>query len=180
MTHLLNKHAPLKSEVVKIVPNAPWFDFENENVRRLCRKAQSQYKRTGLDAHKDNYKNPNLAFEKKRIYYSERLRNSSNPSKSLYSVTNKLLDKKQETILPETTNDLELADSFINYFTNKIDKIRSRFVMAPSDDTSIVVPNSQLSSFQRVTVDDIHQTVLSYGIKCSPEDLNFRFSQKLY
>ena len=92
------------------------------------------YIRTGLDAHKDNYKSlrkqtTNLAFEKKRKYYSERLGNSSNSSESLYSVINKLLDKKQENILPDTKNDLELADSFINYFTNKIDKIRSWFVM---------------------------------------------------
>ena len=81
-----------------------------------------------------------------------------------------MLDKKQETVLPDTKNDLELADSFINYFTNKIDKIRSQFVMVSSDDTSIVVLNYPLSSFQTVTVDDIHQIVLSHGIKCSPED----------
>ena len=81
-----------------------------------------------------------------------------------------MLDKKQEIVLPDTKNDLELADSFINYFTNKIDKIRSQFVMVSSDDTSIVVLNYQLSSFQTVPlVDDIHQIVLSHGIKSSPE-----------
>ena len=102
-----------------------------------------------MDVHKDNYKNlqkqtTNLAFEKKRIYYSERLENSS---QSLYSVTNKLVDKKEEYILPDTKSDLE-----------------------PSDATSIAVLSNQLSSFQRFTDDDIHQIVLSYDIKCSPEE----------
>ena len=91
LASLLNKHAPLKSKVIKIVPNALWFDFEYGNMRRLRRKAERQHKKTGMDVPKENYKNlrkqtTNLAFEKKRKYYSEKLENSSNSTKSLYSV----------------------------------------------------------------------------------------------
>ena len=41
--------------------------------------------------------------------------------------TVKLLDKKQEIILPDSKTDKELANSFMTYFTDKIQKIRDTF-----------------------------------------------------
>ena len=37
---LLDKHAPLKKKMVKIVPNAPWFDAEYRELRKKRRKAE--------------------------------------------------------------------------------------------------------------------------------------------
>ena len=41
-------------------------------------------------------------------------------STTLYSVVNKLLDNKQETVLPSSKSDEDLVDSSINYFLEKI------------------------------------------------------------
>ena len=35
MGGVLKEHAPLKSRKIKIVPDAPWFDAEYENLLRL-------------------------------------------------------------------------------------------------------------------------------------------------
>ena len=45
----------------------------------------------------------------------------------MYSVVNKLLDNDQEVVLPESDNDELLANNFMVYFTEKIDKLRSKF-----------------------------------------------------
>ena len=45
----------------------------------------------------------------------------------LYSEINQLLDKKQAVLLLDAKSDEELANSFMNYFTEKIEKIRSTF-----------------------------------------------------
>ena len=63
-----------------------------------------------------------MAYEKKRTYYGEKL-NYSTSIKTLYSVVNKLIDNKQEVVLPGSKNDQELADSFMNYFLEKRSKI---------------------------------------------------------
>ncbi len=176
MTGVLNDHAPMKSKTIKIVPNAPWFDCEYEHLRKLRRKAEKTYRRSGLDADKENYKKlrkqtTDLAYAKKRKFYSDKLEESSN-SKSMYSAINKLLDKKQETSLPDAKSDKELADDFLNYFIEKIEKIRLKFHPGICDDNVISDTDvkDKLSAFEVATTDEIKQIVLSYGVKCSPDD----------
>ena len=125
LSGVLNDHAPLKSRTVKVVPDAPWFDFEYEKLRKLRRKAEKQYKRSGLVVHKENYRNirkqtTELAQEKKHKYYADKL--GSSDSKKLYSVVNQLLDNNQDVILPDTNDDKELANGFMNYFVEKNEK----------------------------------------------------------
>ena len=171
----LNKHAPIKSRTIKIVKTAPWFDSEYENLRRQRRKAEKQYQKTKLAVHKENYVNlrkqtTELAHKKKCKHYNDRLDGANN--KVLYSTINKLLDNEKDVILPVTKSDADLANSFLNYFTEKVEIIRSTF----RNDPEATITNTpfkaqgKLAVFNSVTEDDIRQIVLSFGIKCSPED----------
>ena len=170
LSNQINNLAPLKSRSVKIVPDAPWFACEYENMRKLRRKAEKQYKRSGLVVHKENYRNlrkqtTDLAFTKKCKYYTDKIDNCNN-SKTLFSVINKLLDKNQVVILPSGENDKELANSFLDYFTKKIENIRSQFPDSPTVNYSSYVGN-KMSSFQCVTADEIYQLLVFFGVKCS-------------
>ena len=175
MAEVLNEHAPLKSKKVKIIPDAPWFDGEYDNLRKLRRKAERLYKKTGLLEHREHFidlrkQTTALAYEKKRSYYDQKLKDMPN-NKTLYSVVNELIDNKQEVVLPMADSDQELADSFMNYFSEKISKIRSKFsvnTIRNLNDTEYSGPS--LSEFEKVTADELLQIILSFGIKCSPED----------
>ena len=128
---LLDDHAPVKSRKIKVVPDAPWFNTEYANLRKQRHKAEKQYKRTKLAADKDKYKNihkqtTQLAHEMKCKHYGEKLEGANN--KILYSTINKLLDNETEVILPDAKSDGELANSFLSYFTEKIEKIRASFM----------------------------------------------------
>ena len=46
ITRVADLHAHLKTKQIKVVPNAPWFDFEYRQVRRLRRKAEKRYRKT--------------------------------------------------------------------------------------------------------------------------------------
>ena len=121
----------MKTTSVKIIPNAPWFDGEYGNLRKMRRKAEKQFKRSGLSADKENYKRLRkqttaLAYQKKKDYYCEKLVDVNN-GKVLFSVVNKLLDNKQEEVLPTSKSEKELADCFMQYFLQKISKLRSKF-----------------------------------------------------
>ena len=82
---------------------------------------------------------------------------------------NKLLDSKQERILPASNSDKELADSFMTYFQEKISKIRDNFKF----NEEVVIPdlpesakwNNNLSVLEETTADEILQIVSTYGIK---------------
>ena len=112
-----------------------------------------------------------MAFSKKRDHYRKKL--SEGNSKTLYATVNKLLDKKQEKILPNTENDKELADSFVTFFTEKIAKIRAKFrnnVVDSNHYHSDQYTGPRLSSFERTSEEEIHEIISTYGVKCSPED----------
>ena len=125
--------------------------------------------------HKEQYKQlrkdtTNLAWKKKQTYYVDKL-NTSN-GKIIYSAVNKLLDKNQETVLPDSQSDKELADSFMAYFTEKIRKIRETFHQSKQGIGTLLPgqPNGKLSVFEAATSDEIQQIVSSHGFKTSPED----------
>ena len=103
--------------------------------------------------------------------------NEMSSSKTLYSVVNKLLDNKQETVLPSSKSNKNLADSFMNYFLEKILKIRSKFKenhdvngTANSVTLNMQTKVQCLSVLEKATADEIRQITRSYGVKCSPED----------
>jgi hypothetical protein len=170
----LDEHAPVKSKTIKVVPNAPWFDGEYASLRKQRRKAEKQYKKSQLPSDKEKYRSlrqqtTQLAHEKKCSYYGEKLEGTNN--KVLYSTIKKLLDDEPEVVLPESTSDIDLANSFLNFFTKKIEKIRDTF----TKDSRVVVEEydtvlTKLSTFDVATEDEIRQIVLSFGIKCSPDD----------
>ena len=84
----------------------------------------------------------------------------------MYSTINQLLGKKQDVILPDANSDYELANSILNYFTEKIENIRATFQTMPQPSNHNGMMNNLLSTFEIITNDVIQQTVLSYSIKC--------------
>ena len=134
-----------------------------------------QYRKSGLEVHKENYRNlrkqcTDTAHKKKCSYYADRLESTN--GKDLYSVVNQLLDNKQDKVLPDSKDDAKLADDFMNYFTDKIKKIRAKFEngVNPISVSYPTVTDIKLSAFELTNPDEILQIVMSFGIKCSPDD----------
>ena len=175
LSDILDKQAPVITKTIKIVPNAPWFDAEYASLRKLRRKAEKQYKKSRLISDKDNFislrrQTTQLAHLKKCSYYGDKLEGTDN--KILYSTIKKLLDGESEVILPESNSDMALANSFQKYFTNKIEDIRKTF---PNESCSQNIdeydtPLTKLSTFALATEGEVRQIVISFGIKCAPDD----------
>ena len=173
LRNTLNEYAPIKTKTIKIVKSSPWFDSEYENLRRLRRKAEKQFKNSGLEEHKDNYVRLRkqctaLAHKKKCNYYGDKLDGAG--TKVLYAEINRLLDKKQEAVLPDATSDKELANSFMKFFSEKIEKIRSTFPNIVNKPNTTTYTATKLCIFDPTTTEEITQIVSSHGVKCSPDD----------
>ena len=164
----------MKTRKLKIVPDAPWFDIEYANLRKLRRNAEKKFKRSGKESDKKLYCNlrkqtVQTSFNKKKSLVSNKLK-QGNSCKSLYSVVNRMIDNKKEAVLPKCTSDSELADRFQTYFKEKIEKIRASFTTQPEIAKPATAIIQNLSEFRPTNADEIKEIVQNYGIKCSPED----------
>ena len=131
LTQLVKDHTCMKTRKMKIVPDAPWFDADYANLRKLRRTAEKKYKRTGAVEDKKVYtalrkQTTQSAFDKKKAFVTNKLA-LGNSCKQLYSVVNRLIDNKKEVVLPKATSEKELADRFQSYFKEEIEKIRASF-----------------------------------------------------
>ena len=96
---VINTHAPLKTDQIKVVPDAPWFDFECKALRRRRRKAERRHRKTGWVEHKNEFvklrnQTTALAFDKKKTYYVRKIDECNGNSKSLFACVNQLLNIK--------------------------------------------------------------------------------------
>ena len=171
---MMNQKAPERSKMIKIVPDAPWFDNEYRELRKQRRRAEKAYKKSNRPEDHEALKRlkklcTDLAYKKKKDHYTKKIEEGN--ARTMYSVVNRLLDKKQEKVLPSTNDDKQLANDFVKFFTEKIEKLRAKFKNEPN-----VVPNTEtfniqsLTRFEETTEDEILQIITTYGIKCSPED----------
>ena len=171
---LVDDYSPMRTMKIKAVSGAPWFDKDYVDIRKERRRAEQRYRRSGQDEDKKKYialrkQAIRTAIDKKKGYVREKLERDQ--GKTLYSVVNQLVDKEKEVILPNTTSDKELANKFLVYFKEKIEKIRSSFTLLPETQSVGVNPNIvKLTEFEPATLEEITEIAKSYGVKCSPED----------
>ena len=175
LTNIVGKYATWKTRKIKVVPDAPWFDAEYANLRKLRRNAENKYRRSGLDSDKRLYitlrkQTIRTSVDKKKAYVAGKLQ-QGNSTKSLYSVVNQMIDRKKDVVLPKADSDKELANRFQTYFKEKIEKIRASFTTQMGFGLGVSSPNvEKLTRFEPTNEEEVRQIIKSHGLKCSPED----------
>ena len=74
-------------------------------------------------------------------------------------------------VLPHAESDQVLANNFLTFFREKIEKIRASFGPVSEKKCADPCPNiTKMSVFEPATLEEIIRISKSHGIKCSPED----------
>ena len=126
---VLEKHAPLRSKVIRSRPLVPWFNADIKNARREKRKAERKWRRSGkhddMMSYKQIKKRKNrLMNEARSQYYRDFINDNSSNLKKLFAAANTLLDqRKKNTVLPPCDDKLELAYTMGSYFVKNITDI---------------------------------------------------------
>ncbi len=129
-TSLLDKHAPVSQrEVLCRKPN-PWFkdDIKIEKLerRRLERRKNLTKLTVDIEAYKRQKNKVNeMIIQHKSDYYSKLIEEKKENPRSLFKIINDTLHTKENTPLPPHESENELADKFNNYFSDKIENIRT-------------------------------------------------------
>ncbi|XP_022791543.1 uncharacterized protein LOC111330846 [Stylophora pistillata] len=151
LSQVLERHAPLRSKVIRSRPLVPWFNEDIKNARREKRKAERKWRRSGKHDDMLSYKKiknttNRLMNEARSQYYHDFINDNSSNQKKLFAAANTLLNqRKKNTVLPPCDDKLELADRMGSYFVQKITDIGTRLDVMAQDLSTDPLLNCTLS-----------------------------------
>ena len=165
---IMDKYAPVKRRVVTIRPAAPWYTNEVSVEKSKRRRLERKWRRTRLQADRQEYTRQccvvnNLIKSLKSSYYTTIITENSTDQRVLFNTVSKLLQKQSTARYPSSCSDA-LANSFADYFIDKIDRIHATLIEKNSaqgkdaNDVTLdnhVECNSVFSDFINVSYEDI-------------------------
>ena len=166
---LTDKYAPPQNKTITLRPHAPWYTEALRREKRERRKCERTATRTLLTVDREiaeeRYARRTVQIEQaKAAYYTSQIDKNKGDSKTLFKLTNSLMGKNGETILPTHSCDKTLADQFLSFFHNKIDNIRAG-LCAMVDEPLVEIPDQSfngvpLNCFSSVTLQEIRHIIL--------------------
>ena len=174
---LLDMHAPEITKTINDIPEAPWFDGEYKLARIDRRKAEKKWRKTNLDIDHSIYTNlrlhcDELSLQKKKRFFKDNFTKYQHSQKSLYKFVDTFLDHDGNLTLPSSSEDLQnTVNSFNNFFTEKVEKIRSSFPHFPRIyNDSNTFSGQVLTDFKPTSVFELELILKESPIKTSSID----------
>ena len=173
---LLDRYCPLEIKKVKKSKGPEWMDEEYKKARSERRKLERIWKKSKSEEHHQRYVEQRtlcaqLAISKQESYFSKVIDSAENKQKSLFKVADKLLDKRDERILPVHTDPVALANNFNTYYIDKIDKLRESIPLSTEyQQKRHSFDGVALEVFDPTTEEEIREILRDNGIKTSCED----------
>ena len=152
---LLDKHAPTVNVVNYARPSAPWFDSECHQCKVTTRKLERRYRSCPssdcLMEWRYQFQRQRDLFQSKSVNYWSNAINTCPNVKSLWSKVRCILQPQENTIFQHS------ADDFAQHFKNKVNAIRSSTSTAPKPVLRERDIDERLSTFDRVTDQEVMQ-----------------------
>jgi len=126
----LDVYAPERTREVVLRPCAPWYSTDISVQKNIRRKLERNWRRTRLPADRERYAFQNsvvndVIASAKHTFYSSVIQENSGNSGLLFKTIEKLLHSNPVQRYPSGTNNCSLSESFVEYFSDKIVKIRN-------------------------------------------------------
>ena len=175
---VLDEVCPLVTKTRTVRSKLPWYNETIHEARRKRRRLERKWKKTRAEAdetafitQKDHVSR--LITSAKIEYFTNKCTNAT--MKDMYSTINFLLNRSPSK-LPDCTSYQVLADRFLSFFIDKVEKIRNNVNSVPSasDDTYISASNmhTRLSTFKQLTDHDVRKIIMKFSSKsCSLDSL---------
>ena len=162
---LIDKHAPSKCKTVTMRPLAKWYNEIVKALKRSERKAEKTWRRTGLQVHKEIYREcknklTNTIKNQKRAHIQGKISNAKQSQGELFKHMDDLLYKPKIMFLPTNIPNEDQPNEFCQYFTEKIEKIQGIFAL-PEDECSQNSSPKQLQNFDPATSEEIKKIILN-------------------
>ena len=163
LSNLLNKHAPLKSKIIRSKPSNPWFTSALNKLksakRRLERAWSKSHSLDDLKLLRSATNHYNAAVIKAKRDFNTSLISShvTNP-RQLWKTVNKLLHRTLPQVLPSSESLSSLSQSFATFFSDKIHKLHTNLLLNYTHSSPHIPPPvtpPTFSCFTPVTMDEV-------------------------
>ena len=124
---VIDNHAPQKSQIVTVRADKPWRTVEQSQEKKIRRKYEWKYKQSKLTVdklHEQWTEYDALLNSTKQDYIKNKIENAE-PSKDAFKVCDKFLNPELKAILQPRCCAQSPANTFVNYFNEKIELIRN-------------------------------------------------------
>ena len=173
---ILDMHAPEITKTINDIAEAPWFDGEYKLARIERRRAEKEWRKTNLEIDHSIFINlrqhcDELSLQKKKQFFKENFSKYQHSQKSLYKFVDTFLDNDSSLTLPSSSEDLQkTVNSFNQFFTEKVEKIRSSFPHLTKTPAEEKFTGQTLTEFKPTSVYEIELILKEAPIKTSSID----------
>ena len=128
LSAIIDKHAPVQSKTLILRPNTKWHTEKLRTAKQDRRKDERKMRKSKLTVDIQIYREKcnfvsKLLLKTKKL--TDKIEEIENDSKQLVKLTNNIMGKTKETILPSIEDQHQLANRFGGFFLGKIDNIRN-------------------------------------------------------
>ncbi|XP_072044694.1 uncharacterized protein [Amphiura filiformis] len=176
LSGLLNIHAPMKTRTIVHRPNSPWFDENLRESKRIKRRYERKWLKTGLEVDRQVYtqycKDHRKKVEDAKCEY-HRAKIAACDDRQLFKIVDKLSKSTTSTVLPDHSCRTDLANNFAHYFKEKVCKLLDKLDNFDPPELSITLSEScesTFTAFREVSPEDVHQILLKSATKSCPLD----------
>ena len=192
LEQIFNSHAPVTEKEVVLRSRSPWYNEHIEQAKRERRGAERKFRKTNLEIHKQIFLSKqnlvdDMCSTAKTTHINDRITNAEKNPKELFRISKEVQCKSDNNILPSYSSEKEMANKFVKYFSEKINRIRSDLDDNSEDEYEevsqgdIPVNNNQvLRSFTKITDDKLLKIIKSGNSKsCSLDPIPTSFVKSL-
>ena len=160
---VLDKHAPLETKRVSDRPATPWFGEEQRGAKIQRRKAESEWRKTGLVVQRQIFTKArgdtnNFYESSKADFYQKQFDECSN-SKQMHSIVDDLQGKQKDPVLPNNIEKSEIPQVFSDFFVDKIKMIRTDLDKCSETPIFSKFDGVPMSKFSNVTENEIQSLI---------------------
>ena len=181
---LRDRHCPVINKNIIVREDGPWYNQAIALARRQRRQAERKWRRLNTESSRLEYVQARRAvseqvLQSKTNFFKSKLEACRGDQKKIYNMLNTLLGNRSESVLPDSSSNIELANKFSDYFTSKIAQIRDEIAATHvpnsfSVEYEVVFPsNSVLTHFEPVQDDSVIRYIREVNMThCSLDPIN--------
>jgi hypothetical protein len=163
-------NAPLITKQVILRPNTPWYTEQLQKAKQCRRKAERRWLATRLTVHLDILRAKRvivnrLCQDAKSKYYHEKIAGCNKDQKALFKLTKLLINKGKDRSLPTFTSEEILANSFADYFIDKIQVINQAFPPVRITSTVQTKDVPTITALSPVTEGELEKLIMAENSK---------------
>ena len=122
---IVDRHAPIVTRVITVRPKKPWHTEELSSAKSNLHRAERRWRKTRLAVHRQMYMMLRDAYRRqlttpKANHFCMMIHEAGHNMKAMFGVTNVLLGRSTPVQLPDSRNDSILAETFHQFFIDKI------------------------------------------------------------